>query len=135
MTLWHYTCQHGRDKIGRSGLLLPARDLVPAHRRDALPWPSVYVWLTDLDTPDADVLGLTRHLIRCDRTAYRYRVSDATGVVAWTTMARRLRMPWTERDYLEGEPGARPRHWFVSTDPVPVVEAGVRDVLSGPSVL
>jgi hypothetical protein len=102
-TLWHYTCDHGLAGIGKPyGWARPFSDGV--------------VWLTDLDAPVPDALGLTSHLLTCDRTAHRYRVVDAWAASPWMEM----RPYWdpVRRDALEAAPGAMPRHWWVS--PVPV---------------
>lgn len=116
--LWHYTCDHGRDGIGDFGVLRSTVDLstkaaAVAKRdprlRELLSW----VWLTDLDTPMRDALGLTSYLSECDRTAHRYQVLDGrAGIVRWTE-ARRY-FAGELRDELEGAPGAMPRHWFVA---------------------
>lgn len=113
-TLWHYTCTHSRSRIGVVGLLVPARQLVDGTLDDY--WPSAFVWLTDLSVPSRDVLGLTSNYQRCDRTAYRYRVTDTQHVHPWVTVRRTV----PDAELLEAITGCRPRHWFVSTEPVPV---------------
>lgn len=113
MTLWHYTCDHGRAALGESGWVVSARALgadTPTGR---------YGWFTDLGTPIRDALGLTMALVTCDRTAHRYRVTDEAGVVRWASVRRDFPADW--REDLEGGPGARPRHWWVAVDPVAVV--------------
>ena len=115
MTLFHYTCDHGRTALGEGGLLRPAGQLTDR----PLPWTGEFVWLTDLAHPNADALGLTRTLAPCDRTRHRYRVTDVRDVVPWTDAAHRLARPI--REEIEGEPGSRPRHWFVSVVPVPAI--------------
>lgn len=114
MTLYHYTCEHRYAQIGDPGTLLPAYRLA-----DTLEgwWPSRFVWLTDLSVPDRYALGLDTGRGACDRTGYRYRVTDETGVRAWTDVRRGL---IRVRSVLEDVPGVRLRHWFVSTLPVPV---------------
>lgn len=117
MTLWHFTCEHAYARIGETGLLRPAADLQPDRLRHW--WPGWYVWLSDLGYVDREALGLNRATGRsCDRTAYRYRVTDETKVKAW--LAARKAHPTRLRQQIEG-PGSRPAHWFVSADPVPVV--------------
>lgn len=123
-TLWHYTCAHGREAIGESGVLLPACQLVADDKRAELVaswWPSTVVWLTDLRVPLRAALGLTSVALSCDRTAYRYRVLDPAGCVAYTPFYRRsvLRAGHSVVP-LENVTGVRPRHWWVSTIPVPV---------------
>lgn len=75
------------------------------------------VWLTDLDAPARDALGLTSHLIDCDRTQHRYRVTDLTSVQHWLQVRRSHPL----RDELEHARGARPMHWYVSLLPVSVI--------------
>lgn len=115
MTLWHYTCDHRWALIGDVGELLPAYRLT-----DVLGdwWPARFVWLTDLSVPDRTALGLDVHKGACDRTTYRYRVTDETGVRPWTDVRRGL---VRTRHVLEDVPGVRLRHWYVSPLPVPVV--------------
>jgi hypothetical protein len=115
LTLYHYTCRHGRAALGRSGLVLPASQLTTR----AVPWPAMFAWFTDLAEPDPHALGLTSYLVKCDRTAHRYRVTDATDVATWLRVARNLTR--AQRDTLELEPGARPLLWYVATTAVPVV--------------
>lgn len=111
--LWHYTCEHGYAALTETGVLVPGN-----HLGARVPTGSV-VWVTDLQVPIRDGLGLTQVLAKCDRTAYRYRVTDASTVIPWTRARRTFPPVW--RHALEHAPGARPRHWFVSSEPVPVV--------------
>lgn len=118
LTLWHYTCDHGRTLIGDPGILVPALELVPMTQRDDVGITGRVVWLTDLDTPIRDALGLTSRILRCDRTAHRYRVDHpgyATRYVEWARTLDR-----ETRHSLELAPGAMPMHWYVSTRPVRV---------------
>ena len=101
-TLWHYTCQHAHDKI--TDTLRPGLD--------------GFVWLTDLDAPYMQALGLTRYLLACDRTAHRYRVTDTRDVMPYVTI--RSTLDTLRRVGLEVD-GTLPRHWYVSTTHVPVV--------------
>lgn len=107
-TLWHFTCADGRAGILRSGAVQPLR---PSH-----PGPSQYAWFTDLDGPDRLALGLTSHILDCDRTEHRFRATDTSGLRPWVEV-RRMH-PWAR--LIETAPGAMPRHWYVSTEPVPV---------------
>lgn len=114
-TLYHFTCDHGHVGIGDRGNLVPAASLTEKR----VPWTGCLVWLTDLPRPNRDALGLTMHSISCDRTVHRYRVTDSALTRRWTSLARDL--PRGYRESLEAAPGARPRHWWVSDNPVPVV--------------
>jgi hypothetical protein len=104
-TLWHYTCEHGRLRIGARGALRPGLDAL--------------VWLTDLEAPHRDALGLSSALIACDRTRHRYRVTDVADVVPWVTMRNALDPVRVAA--VEATPGVMVRHWFVSMRPVPAV--------------
>jgi hypothetical protein len=114
--LFHYTCHHGHAAIGDTGLLLPAIRLVRDGKR--MPWTGHVIWLTDLRIPIRDALGWTSNLIHCDRTTHRYQVTDDSDAYPWTMFARRL--PRTMRDAVEQTPGARPAHWWIATQPIPV---------------
>lgn len=119
-TLWHYTCSHGHLAMGhKNSVLLPAAQLVVAHDRHRVPEQGHMVWLTDLDRPITDALGLTSNFMACDRTRYRYRVTDDTTCERWVDVARRL--PTALRLELQQAPGVLPMHWWVSFLPVPVV--------------
>lgn len=116
MTLWHFTCEHCYGQLGDAGELVPAAALQASLMNW---WPARYVWLTDLGVPDREGLGLTNKLrMKCDRTEYRYRVTDETQVRPW--LAIRKAHKASARDMLE-LPGTRPAHWFVSGVAVPVV--------------
>lgn len=116
--LYHYTCQHGLVAIGARGELLPASALTT---RPVPPWGNI-IWLTDLTVPNREVLGLTQERTTCDRTKFCYRVTDQTNIVHWPKYARTV--PW--RHLLEYAPEVLPMHWYVSTEPVPVVLAHLR---------
>lgn len=125
MSLYHYTCEHGRAGIGDVGRLLASVDLSEKSAamaktdpglRDLLSW----VWLTDLEAPDRDGLGLTMRLSKCDRTVHRYQVIDpGPGVARWTAVRRAFNPDL--RAELEGAPGAMPMHWFVARSGVVTV--------------
>lgn len=121
--LWHFTCDHVALVIGDRGQLRPAKDLAEPDSFWALAaWPSSFVWATDLPKPNRDALGLTSNMLACDRTAHRYRVL-AEDFTPWHVI-RRLIVDRHGRlgvELLEGAPGARPMHWFVSTEPVEAV--------------
>lgn len=113
-TFYHYTCDHGRAALGECGTLQP----FGGRRRFIAPWPARYVWVTDLDTPVRDALGLTSSFLMCDRTRFRYRVLEPSTVQPWADLAGQAGV-W--RAALEEAPGARPKHWYFSVEPVPVV--------------
>lgn len=111
-TLYHYTCDHGHSQIDGHICPLAWDDGL------AIGTPGVYAWFTDLAVPIKDALGLTSSVLNCDRTAHRYRVTGHTGIEPWVPEFRRI---WTWGRELESAPGARPAHWYVATEPVPVV--------------
>lgn len=121
--LWHYTCEHSRGGILDAGLLLPACTLAPRAELSAGLWQARLVWLTDRASPlPSAALGLDPNrqtLTTCDRTAYRFRVLDTTGCVWWPEW-RRANLPPRGASLLELAEGARPAHWWVSAEPVPV---------------
>lgn len=129
MILYHYTCEHVAARIGARGVicppvLIPGKDGVRMRRAldndpPALALMYLLAWFTDLDYPYRDALGLSSHFIDCDRTTHRYRVTDAHNVTPW--LAHRPTVnPWV-RQQLEASYGALPAHWYVATEPVPVV--------------
>lgn len=122
MHLYHYTCDHGRTQLGNAGVLLPAVAQRPDHgdRINLFPWQGWLVWMTDLDRPIREALGLTSVHLRCDRTAHRYRVTSLEHVMPWGRYAHDHKVPREVRDEIEQAPG-RPAHWWVSLEPVPAV--------------
>lgn len=106
--LYHYTCHdHGEIGIRESGLIKPGRDGL--------------VWMTDLDVPVREALGLTSYSLRCDRTAVRFEVTDNGYTQPWVR-ARRGLDPRFVAD-LEAAPGIMLMHWWVSGRPVRLARA------------
>lgn len=105
MTLWHYTCEHHRAQLGWHGALKPGLD--------------GFVWLTDLDHPNAAGLGLTSNILSCDRTAHRYRVAADAAAHHWVDV--RQYVDPVRVDALESAPGVLLMHWWVARTLVPVV--------------
>lgn len=115
--LWHYTCDHGRDKIGDIGFVRPG--FLIARPGTLPPVHSQWAWFTDLAVPDAAGLGLTMNTIRCDRTVHRYRVLDPTVSVIRPWVDVRRSVTSEIRKGLERDPdGVLPEHWWVCRFPV-----------------
>lgn len=104
---YHYCCDCSAQRIRADGFIRPNDHAVPA-----------VAWFTDLEDPSVTGLGLTRHLLTCDRTAHRFEV-DAEHVLPWGRL--RSAVPPLVRDRLELAPGAAPRHWYVSAHRVPLL--------------
>lgn len=123
MRLFHYTCDDGRAGIGDVGFLRSSAQL---SGRTDLPDIARWIWLTDMETPDRNALGLTSQILGCDRMTHRYEVrwDYAADAAAPWTQVRRL-APAVERQALESAPGAKPRHWFVTRQPIEVVYVGL----------
>ena len=107
MSIVHYTCAHSIDAIHSQGLVSPTPQPVLGNR--------LMSWWTDITWPTTrESLGLTSHLLSCDRMQYRVEAEDTSQIVPWTKLAHDI--PWDVRRFLEG-PGTLPAHWFVrSTD-------------------
>lgn len=109
MLLRHYSCSHARTRILKD-MTLRATDQSYGH----------LIWLTDLERPDVLALGLTSFMLRCDRTEYRITV-ETDQAVPWTEWAHDNHVPLPIRLGLDGNPGAQPRRWWVSTSEIPVL--------------
>ncbi len=110
-TLYHYTCDHGREGLGDTGHVRVNPESI---------WG--YAWFTDLEVPYREGLGLTSGILTCDRTAHRFRVTCADDIRPWVEVRREwLKQPlgWGVLLYLESC-DAMPMHWWVSTTEVPV---------------
>lgn len=111
--LFHYTCDHGRRGLGDLGFTKP--NLHPAI---GVP----LTWFTTADTPDPMALGLTRDMLECDRTAFRYLVvatEPRDKIEPWLgSMAQARTSPFTQAElHRHGEPGT----WWIAKVPVLVV--------------
>lgn len=119
MRLYHYTCAHSINGLRRTHSLMPNRNPVLGGLELA--------WLTDLDQPDVNGLGLTSHLISCRRTEYRVVVEAEPDVqvIHWPAFARELLRHERYRTgvlALHEPAGVLPMHWWVSSSALPVVE-------------
>ena len=110
MKLYHYTCDDGRAGIGDQGVVLPHGGLA-----------GDLAWFTDLAPCAPEALGLTSRLLHCDRTRWRYEVTDSTNVIRWLESPQRRAIGSAGRHALEAHtPGVMPAHWWISAVPVPV---------------
>lgn len=117
MTLYHFTCDHHADEVRRDGHVRSLMDLLGDDAPAAARLPQAeFAWFTDLDVPHRKALGLTSHITRCDRTAHRFEVTDATAVTRYLDVRRYHPRLWS----LELAPGAMPAHWWIASEPVPV---------------
>lgn len=109
MRLYHFTCEHGAERIVQEGLLRPNPLLKPS-----------VIWLTNLSDAPREWLGLTSIILECDRTQYRFsaEVEEPERYVDW---AKRVRLSRRVRDAWELAPGALPMHWWISETPLPVL--------------
>jgi hypothetical protein len=103
MILYHYTCSHAAPQIEKDGFIRPAES-------------AVFAWATDLYPPVREALGLTSHILKCDRMEHAFRVYSE-HMVPWME----VRKLYDFRDALESAPGAMPMHWYVSPVAVPAV--------------
>jgi hypothetical protein len=108
MRLFHFTCDHSRIKILADLTLKPS------------PVGLGLLWLTDLATPSAEELGLTSYMLRCDRLAYVMEV-ETDQATPWTYWAHSHHVKSDIRFILDGSPGARPGHWWVSETEISVL--------------
>jgi hypothetical protein len=116
--LVHYTCAHAAPLIIATG------ELRPNPAQTLLPEP--VTWATDLrlgDVPELDLaLGLRGRIVRCNRLAHRFEVSDPQAFEPWPVYARRQvragQLSPAAREALDATPGGLPRHWWVATRPV-----------------
>lgn len=108
-SLYHFTCAHARRDIGTGPRCL----LVP-HPHPLLG--CKVLWLTSLDAPDPDEVGLTQSFIRCDRREFRYEVLDLAHCRTWYDSAERDAAPGDVRRALELY--GRPDTWWISDVPV-----------------
>jgi hypothetical protein len=112
-TLYHFTCvDHGHPGILGSGFIRPQASGIS--------------WFTDLEAPHPEALGMMRVMLNCNRMGVRYRIEDTTEIAPYLEF--RLRMERESESEiaryllaLEQSPGALPRHWFVSANPVAAI--------------
>lgn len=119
--LYHFCCAHSAAAIDRTMTLAPGLDWLTLDRRLAQAgeptsglWraPAV-IWLTDMETPDRDALGLTSHSLDCDRTEFRYTVRSE-GAMRWRAFVTFYQ---PNREWLDVlQDGRQPDRWFVAME-------------------
>jgi len=105
--LYHFTCSHGAEGLGRSGFLNPT------------PHPllgSSLSWMTSLPDPARDAVGLTSTILDCDRMETRWKVTDQTRCRRWVDIRHEFNSDAVE--ILEAF--SDPSSWWVASVPVPV---------------
>jgi hypothetical protein len=98
--LYHYTCMHSAYSIKADRFVLR-------------PGVTGFLWLTDLDAPDRRGLGLTSHILECDRTEFRFAVPEPVEVERWVDV--RKSMPRYLVQELEADPRSMLMHWYLTT--------------------
>lgn len=113
MRLYHFCCFHSAVGIRSSGELRP--NLHPLLDRKV-------IWLTDLEMPQREDVGLTSTIIKCDRMEFRAVVeADAQR---WTDYLRELPRGVRLKARALTAGAGLPMHWYVSEAPLPIVEIG-----------
>lgn len=109
MTLYHYCCACSARRITARGFLYP-------HGGALFGVP--LVWLTDQAVPDRVGLGLTSHLLKCDRLDFRYMADvKPDAVERWLDSAARRYLAG-DPDFHDFEDGRQPESWWIATRPV-----------------
>ena len=107
--LYHYCCRHSAKLIVRSGALRP----FPQPLLRGLP----VLWATDQETPDREALGLTMHMVQCDRTERRFTIPDYSTQLFTPWLDSPVRLLVDDLANFEAAP-RDPTLWWVSILPV-----------------
>jgi hypothetical protein len=108
LSLYHFTCDHGRQGIGKRGRLQPHINPLLGCK---------VVWLTTQALPSREQTGLTSRYLTCDRMQFRYVVSGI-GVAAcepWLTSSVRKAAGAVVEDL---ESFGDPENWWIARRPV-----------------
>jgi len=107
--LYHYCCSCSAKRITARGFLRPF---------GAQLFDVDMVWLTDQAEPDREGLGLTSHLLKCDRLEHQYVVDvDPSEVERWLDSSVRASLA-REVGFYEFEDGRQPETWWIARRPV-----------------
>ncbi len=108
--MFHFSCDHGAPGIEATGEIRPNYN--PLLELEL-------AWFTDLPHPTRDDVGLTsEYILKCDRTKHRFEV-DPDLVTPWFSSPLRARKPILVLDL---ESYGKPKHWFYSLRPVPILD-------------
>ncbi len=110
MRLYHYCCSCSKRAITHRGFLKPS---------GAAFFGVDLVWLTDQACPDREGLGLTSHILKCDRLEHQYvvDVDDPSMVERWLDSEVRRELS-RDPDFHEFEDGREPKTWWIARRPV-----------------
>lgn len=130
--LYHFSCSHTFEAMGRWGVLRPLVDLAPPEMLEPLDdiarVMASFVWLTADPNPTKRAIGLDNPAFECDRMAHRYRVSRKSGhtCVSWESVSQQ----WPPHlvATLRKSP-LKPSTWWLSPRPVPVIHDPPRSSL------
>jgi hypothetical protein len=117
MKLYHYTCRDMARRILADGVIRPWPIMPDEGPRGeaiptGLPDDTAVVWLTTIDRPDRQALGLTSHVLNCDRTEVRFTVD--VPATRWEDFAAFANPRWRRRK----EKRRRPWTWWVYAAPI-----------------
>lgn len=122
--IFHYTCSHHvadieRERLVRPGLPWTVIDTAWKNRGfgpTGLGAAPRIAWLTDMESPEAEALGLTMNYISCDRTEFRVTVAPHPRIESWAAFVGRYK---PNPDWLESLQRSRaPARWFVCPFPL-----------------
>lgn len=107
--MFHFTCDHGFEGIKQLGYVAPNWHPLLGMK---------VAWFTDLETPNAETVGLTSNLLNCDRLAHSVEV-DPSRVRRWLGSGEQASTPPLIQADLHR--GSDPSHWWISRIQVPVL--------------
>jgi hypothetical protein len=108
--MYHFTCDHGYAAI------LADNGMIRPNRHPMLPQAPPLIWLTDLEEPSADDVGLTSALVRCNRLAHRFKIDEGQRAIPWLSsgVCHLANPRVVEALHLLG----RPDHWWIALHPL-----------------
>lgn len=118
--LYHFTCEHGYEGISKTGIVVPRIHPFMRHLGPLL-------WLTDLEAPTADAVGLTSERLTCNRLHYSYRVRTRAAV-QWSEVRGRVSPALVVALEAYGEPS----HWRVVRRSLTPSEFALDEVYQAP---